>query len=370
MKRSKRCFSLILAVFFLLLAACGGAPEHADAVTLWVLEGTPLSAWLEGAVEEYNGTLGRNDSQPVLLRSFPDEQSLAAAFDTARPDLLLCTHERAFTLAGEEILRPVAKLLAGGAPAYSPAWIDYSPCLGQSYFPMGFDTQVLYARAGAADGAGGDLAALLELAARYGQSMGRPFFGTDSLSSLLYSMMLSLKVELHAVRQMDINSNNYIYAYNLLAGAAFTGGLLTGEDAAALVQKGELRCAAVSASALTQAGEEDCVFSPLPQLREEDVLLAEGYGLAVTARESRDLDSAAAFLRWLFQPDRLCEAALSCGLIPSAPPEAAQGQGPLEELLLELARTENIHLPMPGSDFSQNRQALEAELRTAMSLLA
>lgn len=360
--------ALLLAALLLALCACGQKKQTPkDAVSLWFLEGEPFAGQIAALAESYNRKAD-GDRLPVSVRSFPDEAALAAAFDAARPDLLLCGHERAFSLYEAGILTDAASWLGPSVPDYPEALRLYSPCIGRSFFPLGFDTQLLLT------GPGGegetDMEALLTRAKSYGSETGLPYLTADSFSDLLYGMLLSQGTELHGLRRLDISEPDYVAAYNLLAGAAYTGGLASFEaPAVELLRAGILPCAAARSSTLAGLEESGLSVAPLPRLEEGAVYLAEGIGLAVTVREGRDLRSPAAFLSWLCAPERLAESALAGGLAPAAAYEGAEAADHLSAVLLRLAREGEAHLPEPGADYPANRAALEAELRSAVELL-
>ena len=366
----------ILALFLLAaccfsLAACGssGSTETRDAVSLWLVEDAAPAAVLEELAEAYNAGLGRSNLLRVQVRAFPDEESLAAAFETARPDLLLCPHERAFSLYARGVRQDISHLLTDQSAQYPDFLERYSPSVGRAYFPIGFETQLLYIRDDAADAADRDLLTLLEQAAQYGAEEGRPFMTADSFAALLYDMLLSWETELHGERWTDTANLRYLSAYNQLADAAFTGGL-AGFDipAAALVEGGALPCGVAFSTSLRQSELESCTVFSMPRLQEGSEYLAQALGLAVTAREGRDLRSVAGFISWLGTEDRLGRAALKSGLVPAAGYDALEAEDILQTVLLELAALE-AHLPAPGADFTRNRASLEQELRATFTRL-
>ncbi len=367
MKRKIRALvALLLLLLCPALGACGGAGGTKDAVSLWVAEGQPLAGELARLAADYNAPLGRKGT-PVEVRSFADEAALAAAFDTARPDLLLCSHERAFSLYASGALSGVVSFLGPDTPSYPEALALYSPCIGQSYFPLGFEAQLLYARPEA--GSFDRLPALSERAEAYGAETGLPFLTADSFSGLLYEALLSQGTQLHGLRQLDLAEENYVNTYNQLAQAAYTGGLAAFEaPAAELVEAGYVSCAALASSALAGRDLGDRTVTRLPRMEDGDIYLARGWGLAFTARPGRERP-AADFLAWLCAAERPAEAALSGGLVPALAVGSMEGGSPLAALLLEISRTQSPHLPEAEADFVRNREALEAELRQAAALL-
>lgn len=368
MKAKKIVAAALLAALALSLCACGQREKApTDAVSVWFLESEPFAGQLAELSEAYNRKLSR-EQLPVSLRSFPDEAALAGAFDAARPDLLLCSHERAFALYEAGVLTDAASYLGPAVPAYPEALGLYSACIGRSFFPLGFDTQLLLTGPGTE--AETDLEVLLTKARDYGEESGLPYLTADSFADLLYGMLLSKGKELHGLRRLDISEPDYRAAYNLLAEAAYTGGLASYEAPAAdLLKAGLLPCAAARSSTLTELKGSGLNVFPLPRLESGSVYLAQGVGLAVTVREGRSPRPAAAFLAWLCDPERLAGSALSGGLVPAAGCDGMEETDALSGVLLELAREGESHLPEPGADYPANREALEAELRSAVELL-
>ncbi len=360
----RRGTALMLAVLCLLLCACGGGGGKPERVTLWCLEDDPLRQPLEELIQEYNRSPG--DWQQLSLRCFPDEKSLAAAFDTLRPDLLLCSHDRAWTLEQQALLRDLRAELGAAAPEY-PENLSLTPDgVGRGYFPLGVQVTLLCLREDV-DGNWGALEALLADAADYGREEGNAFFTADSFGELFYQALLTQKTEFHADLLRDRDSPAYLALYNALAGGAFDRGItLSAHGAAELVAAGALPCGAGASSAMTVLPGEGFVIRPLPGLEEDTPLPGRAVGLAVTAREGRSLRSAAAFLRWLFSDGRAGRAALDAGLIPAALSEAPEAESPLEELLLSLGAEHPLFLLPPEGDYGKNQAAFEQAFRAVL----
>lgn len=363
--KKKECLLLLVMLGMLLTACTQRAEPVSDAVTVWYTAECPFAGELEKLAAEYNAAL-KNGALPVSLRAVESEEALAQAFNLMPPDLLLCAHSQAFRLYERGLLRTAA---ISDVPDYGELE-RYSPCVGSGYFPLGYQVQLLYARADAFDSASPDrLEELLDRAAGYGEQEKEPFFTASSFAELLYDMTLSLGSEFHALRSRDISNRDYVYAYNLLAEAAYTGGLSAVEyPAAGLVQGGYLPCAAVCSTELVGCAEDGYVIAPLPRIGEGEDYLAESFGLALTVREGRDAAPAEAFLRWLLQPERLCAAALDAGLVPPVD-TTIQAESALDTALIEVGRQGSPHLPAPGCDFLKNRTEFETEFRKTMERL-
>lgn len=361
----RRETALLLAALCLLLCACGGAGGgKPDPVTLWCLEDDPLCLPLEQLVQKYNQSPGA--WQQVSLRRFADEESLAAAFDAARPDLLLCSHDRAWTLEQQELFRDLRAELGDAAPDYPESLCAVPEGVGQGYFPLGLELPLLAVREDL-EADWPDLQAFCAAASAYGREHGSAFFTADSFGDLLYQELLLQGVEFHGDAVRDERKSAYVAAYNALTGCAFDRGLALSEHGAAeLVSAGALPCAVAASTELTALPGEGYTVRPLPGLGQDAPLLGRVTGIAVTAREGRDLGSAAAFLRWLFSEGRAGRAALDAGLIPAAQDPAAEPGTPLESLLLSLGAEHPFLLLPPGGDYEKNRAAFEQSFRAAL----
>lgn len=316
----------------LLLTGCGGRTEETGFVSLWLAEGDPLAGPLAELAEEYNRTKDR-DALPLRLRVLESEEQMSAGL-AAGPDLLLCSHELAFSLWEQGSLRP-----AEAGDFVCPDWLrDRSEAVGAAVFPLG---------------------------ARLPLRSGDPeagAFSAEDWAPLLYQRMLEAGCEFLARPERDLNRAEYRAAYNTLAEAAFDGRLILSEEPEALLRGGALTGAYLWSDTLRALPETET--APLG----EGELLAEGECLAVLAREGRQSRSAAAFLRWLLAGERAGRLALDAGLVPlcGALPE---GKTPLERCLLEIAGQRRLHLPEEASSYEQNRADYEAFFRTAMAAL-
>lgn len=366
----KRCAAAFLAaVLGLCLCACG-EPEaekrdNSEAISLWYVGDAPAQELL-ALTAEYADENGR---EFILARSFEDEASLAAALDSANPDLLLCSLSRAAELYDRGLLRDISGSMTV-SPAYTGDIAARCAGIGKSIFPIGSEVQLLYSTPGLfEDGSPDTMAELLSLAAKYGRDTGLPFFSADSFGDLIYGSMLARGEELHGLREKDINNEAYVSAYNALAEAAYYGGLaVTEHRARELVDSGYLPCAAARSSSLTGLGA-DAAISLLPTDSENGSRLADCLCLAVTAPEGRPSGRIARFMSWLGEPGRLSALALDSGLVPAATAAAPEGQGSLASALMELYNGCTLHMPDNSADYLSNRAAFENELRRAFESL-
>ena len=355
------------AVICALLGGCAGArAQTRDSVSVWYIEGDALAGSLAQAVSEYNGAV-EDGLLGVSLRSFSDEAALSAAFESGRPDLLLCSTAKAVDLYERGVLRDVGAALSGGAPAYPDCLSSRFDGVGRGFFPLGSSVQLLYSSASAGLSPALDAERLFTLAAACGRDERLPFLTADSFADLVYQLMLSLGSEFHADREADLRDVNYSYVYNLLADAAYDGGLVSlGYGGAELVRSGYLSCAAVRSQSLAGLDEAGYTVSLLPVFGGSRACLADTLGLAVTAREGRSVRSISAFLSWLFQGERSGALALESGLVPACTGGALLPDTALEERLMEIYSGYELVMPDYSGDFLKNRDGFEARFRAAV----
>lgn len=361
--KKRKMVALVLALC-LVLCGCGRETvETKDGLSLWYVEGELPGGILEGLAAEYNSELPKGGLS-LRLRAFPDEESLAEAFEAARPDLLLCSAARAIELESRGILREPGQQLQ------SPAYPDYIGerfyGVGRSFFPLGSELTLLYSREGQlSPEQSGSFGQLMEQAADWGRETGLPFFAADSYSALFYECMLSLGSQFHG-SELDSYDENYIYVYNLLAEAAFEGGLSElARGGVQLVRADYLPCAAVYSTSLAGLEHDGFEIAPVPSAGEGRALLANCLGFAVTAREGRSLGPAAVFLSWLHQGERGPELALKAGLVPAFG-QVQAAEDPLSALLMEIYESRELHIPDLESDHYKNRGDFEARFRAAI----
>ena len=368
MKMKKYIAALLAAVLCLSLCACLDQERprsDKNALSLWYVEGDAAAERLTALAEEYAA-----ENEPVLVRGFADEDSLAAAFESARPDLLLCSLQRAAELYDRGLLRDISPAMGDVHPAYTEQISRRCEGIGKGIFPIGSEVQLLYSAPGCFEDAPPDtMSGLMELAAEYGRETGLPFFSADSFSDLMYDAMLVRGEELHGLLEKDINNEAYRDVYNLFASAAYDGGLaVTRYSARELVDSGYLPCAAARSSSLVGVSADSSI-SLLPADGGGSSRLACCLCVAVTAPESRPAGRIARFMSWLTESRRLNALALDSGLVPAGVGAAPTDESGLVSALMGLYSTAELHMPDYSRDYLNNRDGLEAELRRSLEFL-
>lgn len=336
---------------------------------LWYCSEDFSPAVMELLAESYNRQRQEGDD-PVSLRAFATETELAETFEQSRPDLLLCSYDRAAGLGSRELLAE----LVGADWDYLPEIEDSLPYAGRSFYPLGSATPVLVYNEAALMEADipadfSSLETLCATAEAYREKTGEPFFTAQTVTPLLAAWAGSLGYELHGDGERDALNERFCRVYNQLAQCVYTGGALppTG-DAAGLVETGEPPCALLSSTqAVTLA--EGCTALPLPLPEEgQAVYVPEIMGLAVTGANSYALPSAKAFVLWLREHYTPWDA-LALGLVPTGAAVDCQPDLPLSQLLMENYVNRKPLLYSPFSDYMQQRQEMEKQLCHALDLL-
>ena len=345
----RRFLSLLLLCAALLLSACAVTQTtEGYSLTLWYVEGDPLAAALTRLAEDYNRSRGR-DTLPVTLRAWSEEEPLRAALrNNTVPALVLCPHALALQLEERGLLREP------GIPSpHYPDWLTArADCVGHGFYPIGFSLPLLCAPESAPDA----LPALLAYAAAQGQASGLPALYVERFAPLFYQTLLDDGTEFTADPVKDSASEEYVNLYNALMSCRFAHGLASGPAV-------DTACRIEDSALLAARALEGLRVMPLS----EGPLLAEGRGLAVTARDARMQRALPDFLRYLIGEGRLSRAALEAGLIPASE-ETLRPSGPLEEVLLRL-RGRTLHLPDAGSKYYVNRFDFEQSFLDALELL-
>lgn len=362
----------VLLCACLLLSGCGEeikTPEE-QSVSIWLVEGELLSAELTALAEQFN-----NASFPVKaeLRAFADEEELGAALDSARPDLILCGYERALALHEQDRLRDVSAGFSQ-APAYSDSFLAASSCVGSAFFPIGAETELLAVNgpafgSSAASALGRESITSIEglcAAASACGAQGQVFFTTDSFTTLFTLALGPIGSGFSGVREQDLLSEDYKRVYNLLAEAAFEGGIAACDNPAlSLAESGKLVCALVSSNELTGELGGDIELYPLSG---PAGCFARAVGLAVTSPFSGREQAIAKFLSWLLQPQRAAELSLSQGLIPAVTGWTPEEPGVLDTALFSLSSAE-LYFPPLDSGYFRTDGEFEHRFRAALEML-
>lgn len=336
---------------------------------LWYVSEDFSPAVMELLASRYNDQR-QGEHYALEVLGFATEKELAAAFEQSRPDLLLCSYDRAASLGSREQLGS----LAGADWDYLPAIEDGLPYAGHSFFPLGSAVPLLVYNQAVLEEAGvtAEFATLEELCAAaeaYREQTGKPFFTADAVTPLLTVWCGSLGYELQGDAERDALSEGFRRVYNGLAQCAYTGSFLPpSENFTDFVETGELPCALISSTQAVSLAE-GCAAVPLP-LPEggAEVYVPEIMGLAVTGANSYALPSARAFLLWLRENYSPWDA-LSLGLVPTVEAADCEPDLAMSRLLMEIYENRRPLVYAPLGSYMEQRQEMEDQLGRALDLL-
>lgn len=317
---------------------------------LWVSEDEPLCESLASLAEEY----AADSNHAIELRRFETSSELNTALTGEQPDLLLCDGR-------------MAAQLPGALPEELPKLPVDAP---EGFVPLGAELPVLALREGnraLLDGCD-TLEALCEAAASYGRQNERPFFSADSFAQLVACALAQKGSPFFAMREQDLESEDYRTVYNLLAEAAFEGGLVPlNEPVLAAVSRGELVCGICSSRQLLTGDRTELAVRLLPPMAGCEALTdLKLSGLAVLP--GADAAGAADFLRWLLADGRMADAALAAGLVPAADGTWREADA-VTEGLAEAAQSARLWLPDEDSGYLRHGADFEQSFRAALALL-
>lgn len=327
-----------------------------QSLVLWLAEDAPLVEHLDALAAAFSA---QHPETPLRIFRFSDAEELRRALAQGKPDLLLCSGGQAAALAAE------GKLAAN---MDEEAALLLRPCFQSApsgFFPLGGELPVLVVKEEnrALLPASGSLEDFCAQAEGYARRYELPFFSVDSFTSLFAGTLAQKGSPFYAMREMDLESEAYREVYNMLAGSAFEGGLVSLDEAVlSAVERGDLVCGICSSRELLDDAAEDIVVLPLPPMAGCEALTESTlWGLAVPEGAQ---SGAADFLAWLYAQPAAAEAALDAGLLPAAGSdwEAAERFAAVLEGCRVCCSTED-------SGFARNGTNFEQSFRAALALL-
>ncbi len=371
----RRVLAVILA-----LAIAGGIyvlfgtreDNSRGAVTLWYEKDSPLAQELETLVKSYNSDIKR-ETLPVALKRFDSEAELAEAYETGSPDLLLCSHLRAFSLYRRSKLTDISTEETFTSPAYPKSITSRNGSVGSSFFPFGISVPVVAVSNSLAQQVAFDsLESFFTAASDYTAATGKPFFSVSSTAEQFYIYLLRFGVEFGGNFDMINSDKQYLSIYNAFAEAAFDGSIaFLGNDAAEYFADGAIPCVITCSAMLkTIAANSISVRDiPAPEGSLNHDTLGEAYGLAVTNGGCRSTRDTAAFITWLFENGRAAQAASDARLAPASESASVRTDA-IGEALAEIVESALVSLPEADSDYMLNKADFdESFLEKAETLL-
>lgn len=343
------------------LCSCAGSGEKspaADKLTVWCTADAPITAALAELTNEYNALPGQ--SMPVQLKVFPSELAMAEAFNSLRPDLLLCSHDRASTLELSGLLSSVPGLGEKIAASVNDGFSSFS---AGSFIPLGSEAPLMVC----APGTSFTPLTLSELADAAAEFSGE-FMAVSSWADIFAAAFCESGGEFFCELEKDAKSNEFSELYNLFAELSYTGKLRFSGHPAELAAEGKVRCAIVSSCELSGMELDGCSICAMPDMYgEPSQFMSSVWGFAVTAASGRSAAPAAAFIDWLLEGSRLGDMALRCGLIPAS--VCTVRSTPLYAALFDIYRNNRLYMAPGGCPYFILRHDFDSEVSAALARL-
>lgn len=295
-KKSVRMLAFI--IIFCLLTGCGSkdAVEPESTIKFWHINAAP--AMIEAVTAE--------STVPLDIRGFDNEDELAAAFNTIRPDIILCSMQQAEHLYDNGHLKAFSKDFFNGITPDCD--IVNSGC----FLPIGGAVELVTVDRNFTDLVYSDFEALCE-------SADMPSFLSVSDYSGAFAALLAEKGESYSgVRNTDIRNEAFTRIYNSFAELSLRG-CLSKENAV---------CRIAPSSELAGFSFENTDIYSLAASGHS--VLTEYYGFVCTG----DITLCERFLS-AYLARSSADTAISCGLIPVTDDRAESGDA-LAHILLNI----------------------------------
>ncbi len=341
------------------------------AVTLWYEKGSPLACELEALVKSYNSDMKR-ETLPVELKCFDNESALAEAYETGSPDILLCSHLRAFSLYLKNKLTDISGEETFVAPAYSKNLTSRNSSIGNSFFPIGISVPVIaFNNNLTQQNSFGSFEDMLSVASDYAAGVGSPFLSISSVSEQYYIYLLRYNIEFDG-KFNEINSDKqYLSLYNTFAEAAFEGSVaFLGDNAVTYLTESAIPCVIVSSDMLKDVEADNISVFDIPASVESlnHDTIGTAYGLAITNGGCRSTRDTTAFITWIFENNRSSQAAVDARLAPSSKNDSFKTDA-IGTAIADIVKEEFVALPAADSDYMLNRDSFDESFLEKMQKL-
>ena len=321
----RKTLSIILSGVLMLscLTACTGSPAASQTVydadiTVWYVDdGSPMWDNFLSLVADYNAGDGVKAKVTVTVKAFGSDPELIKALasaGSAAPSAVICGLDAAVSLSGSSIpIYTDTYFTSVNTSSLISEYLETGRVDGKlAAVPLAAAANVLMVNRSLAQKVPDydksifdSLENVCAAAAKYEDATNDHFFTASSFTSLFNIALAQMGGEFHARKDQDISNDNYVYLYNLLAEAAYDGGVtVTDDDPAKLVAAGEMACAYVSTvqamTALSGSDGAGIDFFPLPVVKDGAKLYTmELQDFVITAPDASQQAAAAGFMTWL-----------------------------------------------------------------------
>lgn len=394
----KKLIAFLLACFLLigLFSACGNTEKADRVIRVWYYDnGSSVWTQLSDLLQTYDTKI----PEKIEIRSFNSEESLSEALvdHTEVPSLLFCRYNYLVPLLDRGILTYTGKVFQPEKYLeQSSSYIEACSLDGEMILaPLWADTSLLAVNTNLLEGTDisvddlSTLEGLCQSASQYSSEKNGIFFTTEHFSDLFRICLRSLGSGFTAVWDTDKKDSNFIRIYNLIASAAFAGGItaMDGTDFN-LLASGQVPCTIVTGDELVRQEEQLTGISiavlPYPKVQGGQPLYTqELYGAAVLEQNLENQIVCGELLDWLFlQQEKLTEstgytavylpseaegAETDTTTQPSAEkPESAGMESAVKEAITSMQDSSQACFFPYDADYAANSASFEESFREAL----
>lgn len=354
----------LLLMFILLLTACnkeeGPSPDNPVTLTLWHNFGGQMQTTMDGLVEEFNNTVGKEHGILLNITSISDSATIRekltmiAADDPGAPDMpdiATCYPQTAALLAEKDLLATMDnQFTQEELAAYIPRFLAEGRLAdGSLYvFPFAKSTEVLFVNQtlfdefSAATGISIDKLSTFEGIAdaslKYYQwtdeqtpepGDGKNFYAADSLFNIAQIGMQQLGNNLLVNQGLNLNTPEYQRIWSCLHKPAVQGGYaIYNGYSSDLSKTGDIVCSTGSTAGILFYGSEitypdnttqqvEYTVLPFPVFEGgKKIAIQRGGGMVVAKSTPIKEKAAAMFLHWFTAPEQNMKFVASTGYLP------------------------------------------------------
>lgn len=360
----KKVYVGVLIVSLLILPGCfkrdEPSPDNPVTLTLWHNFGGQMQTTMDGLVDEFNKTVGKDNGILLSVTSISDSATIRekltmiAADDPGAPempDIATCYPQTAALLADRGLIASLDEYFSKSElDAYLPRFLDEGRLSGKLYvFPFAKSTEVLFLNQtlfnqfSEATGIQIDMLTTFEgiadAALKYYQwtdeqtpeinGDGKHFYTADSLFNIAQVGMEQLGSSLIDNQQLQLNSPEYQRIWSCLFEPAVKGGYTVYQGYSSdLAKTGEIICSTGSTAGILFYGTEitypdnttqqvEYTVLPFPTFSGgKKIAVQRGSGLIVAKSTPVKEKAAAIFLKWFTAPKQNMKFVASTGYLP------------------------------------------------------
>jgi len=383
-KKKFAAFSVI--TLLLVLPGCANknepSPSNPVTLTLWHNFGGQMQTTMDGLVEEFNKTMGKDKGILLNITSISDSATIReklamiAADDPGAPempDIATCYPQTAALLEARGLLASLdAYFSQKELEAYLTRFLDEGRLEGCLYvFPFAKSTEVLFVNqtlfnqfseaTGVQINQLSTFEGIADAAQKYYQwtdeqtpdkiGDGKNFYAADSLFNIAQAGMQQLDCSLFDKQRLQLNSPEYQRIWSFFLEPAVKGGHAVYQGYSSdLAKVGEIICSTGSTAGILFYGTEitypdnttqqvEYTVLPFPTFEGgKKIAIQRGSGLIVAKSTPAKEKAAAIFLKWFTAPKQNMKFVASTGYLPVTH-EAFENS-----IAEEIATNENVNI--------------------------